>query len=186
MFKKVLIANRGAIACRIERTLKRMGVGSVAVYSIADKNSLHVLNADEAILIGEAPAAQSYLSFDAIFAAAAANRRRSHPSRLRIPQRKCRLRPSLRRPRHRLHRPRARAHRSLRAQAHRARHRPGLQRPAPPRHRPSRRSRRRPQPRPTPSPTRSCSRAPAAAAASACASATVPTSSPKPTSLFSD
>ena len=43
MFKKVLIANRGAIACRIERTLKRMGVGSVAVYSIADKNSLHVL-----------------------------------------------------------------------------------------------------------------------------------------------
>jgi len=71
MFKKVLIANRGAIACRIERTLKRMGVGSVAVYSTADKNSLHVLNADEAILIGEAPAAQSYLSFDAIFAAAA-------------------------------------------------------------------------------------------------------------------
>src|ERR1700727_1479051 len=71
MFKKVLIANRGAIACRIERTLKRMEVGSVAVYSTADKNSLHVLNADEAILIGEAPAAQSYLSFDAIFAAAA-------------------------------------------------------------------------------------------------------------------
>ena len=61
MFKKVLIANRGAIACRIERTLARMGVGSVAVYSVADKNSLHVLNADEAVLIGEAPAAQSYL-----------------------------------------------------------------------------------------------------------------------------
>ena len=71
MFRKVLIANRGAIACRIERTLKQMGVGSVAVYSTADKNSLHVLNADEAVLIGEAPAAQSYLSFDAIFAAAA-------------------------------------------------------------------------------------------------------------------
>ena len=71
MFKKVLIANRGAIACRIERTLARMGVGSVAVYSTADKNSLHVLNADEAVLIGEAPAAQSYLSFEAIFAAAA-------------------------------------------------------------------------------------------------------------------
>ena len=69
MFKKVLIANRGAIACRIERTLARMGVGSVAVYSVADKSSLHVLNADEAVLIGEAPAAQSYLSFDAIFAA---------------------------------------------------------------------------------------------------------------------
>ena len=70
MFKKVLIANRGAIACRIERTLKRMGVGSVAVYSTADKNSLHVLQADEAVLIGEAPASASYLSMDAIFAAA--------------------------------------------------------------------------------------------------------------------
>jgi urea carboxylase len=70
MFRKVLIANRGAIACRIERTLHRMGVGSVAVYSTADKSSLHVLQADEAILIGEAPAAASYLSFDAIFAAA--------------------------------------------------------------------------------------------------------------------
>jgi urea carboxylase len=67
MFRKVLIANRGAIACRIERTLRKMGVGSVAVYSVADKNSLHVLQADEAILIGESPASASYLSFDAIF-----------------------------------------------------------------------------------------------------------------------
>ena len=71
MFKKVLIANRGAIACRIERTLRRMGIASVAVYSEADATSLHVLEADEAVLIGPAPAAQSYLSFDAIFAAAA-------------------------------------------------------------------------------------------------------------------
>ena len=70
MFSKVLIANRGAIACRIERTLRRMSVGSVAVYSSADRNSLHVLEADEAVLIGEAPAAQSYLSFEAIFDAA--------------------------------------------------------------------------------------------------------------------
>lgn len=69
MFRKVLIANRGAIACRIERTLRRMGVGSVAVYSEADKSSLHVLEADEAVLIGEAPAAASYLSFEAIFRA---------------------------------------------------------------------------------------------------------------------
>ncbi len=69
MFKKVLIANRGAIACRIERTLKRLGVGSVAVYSDADASSLHVFEADEAVAIGPAPAAQSYLSFDAIFAA---------------------------------------------------------------------------------------------------------------------
>ena len=70
MFKKVLIANRGAIACRIERTLKGLGIGSVAVYSDADANSLHVFEADEAVAIGPAPAAQSYLSFDAIFAAA--------------------------------------------------------------------------------------------------------------------
>ncbi len=71
MFRKVLIANRGAIACRIERTLRRMGVGSVAVYSEADASSLHVFEADEAVLIGPAPTAQSYLSFDAIFAAVA-------------------------------------------------------------------------------------------------------------------
>ncbi len=71
MFKKVLIANRGAIATRILRTLRRMGIASVAVYSEADSNSLHVFEADEAILIGPAPAAQSYLSFEAIFAAVA-------------------------------------------------------------------------------------------------------------------
>jgi urea carboxylase len=70
MFKKVLVANRGAIACRIERTLRRMGIGSVAVYSTVDSNSLHVFEADEAVAIGAAAAAQSYLSFEAIFAAA--------------------------------------------------------------------------------------------------------------------
>ncbi len=70
MFKKVLIANRGAIACRIIRTLKQMGVGSVSVYSRADAQSLHVSEADEAVFIGEGPATESYLDFDRIFAAA--------------------------------------------------------------------------------------------------------------------
>jgi len=72
MFKKVLIANRGAIACRIIRTLRRMGVGSVAVFSDADAGSLHVAQADEAVRIGPAAAAQSYLDVDAIIAAARA------------------------------------------------------------------------------------------------------------------
>ena len=71
MFGKVLIANRGAIACRIIRTLKRMGVGSVAVYSAADRHSLHVREADEGLEIGPAAAAQSYLSMDALLDAAA-------------------------------------------------------------------------------------------------------------------
>lgn len=70
MFRKVLIANRGAIACRIIRTLRKMGIGSVAVYSEADRHSLHVRDADEAILIGPPPAAQSYLSVAALMEAA--------------------------------------------------------------------------------------------------------------------
>ena len=70
MYRKVLIANRGAIACRIVRTLKKLGVGSVAVYSDADANSLHVLQADEAVGIGGSTASESYLDFEKIFAAA--------------------------------------------------------------------------------------------------------------------
>ena len=70
MFKKVLIANRGAIACRIVRSLKKLGVGSVAVFSDADANSLHVAQADEAVCLGGSTAAESYLNFEKIFAAA--------------------------------------------------------------------------------------------------------------------
>jgi urea carboxylase len=66
MFNKVLIANRGAIACRIIRTLRKMKIASVSVYSEADSDSRHVLDADEAYCIGPAPAAQSYLLIDAI------------------------------------------------------------------------------------------------------------------------
>ncbi len=72
MFDKVLIANRGAIACRIIRTLRTMGVKSVAVYSEADRHSLHVRLADEAVEIGPAPAVQSYLRAEKILEAAKA------------------------------------------------------------------------------------------------------------------
>jgi urea carboxylase len=73
-FDTVLIANRGAIATRIIRTLRRMGLRAVAVYSEADAGSLHVSAADEAVCIGPGPAAGSYLNVDAILAAAKACR----------------------------------------------------------------------------------------------------------------
>ncbi len=70
MFKKILIANRGEIALRIIRTAREMGIKTVAVYSTADKDSLHVRFADEAVCIGPAPSAQSYLNMPNIIAAA--------------------------------------------------------------------------------------------------------------------
>ncbi len=72
MFDKILIANRGEIACRVIKTARRMGIATVAVYSDADREALHVRMADEAIHIGAAPARESYLLGDRILAAAIA------------------------------------------------------------------------------------------------------------------
>ena len=69
MFKKILIANRGEIACRVIKTARRMGIATVAVYSEADRDSLHVLSADESVCIGPPPSKDSYLSIDKIIAA---------------------------------------------------------------------------------------------------------------------
>ncbi|MBY9063941.1 acetyl/propionyl/methylcrotonyl-CoA carboxylase subunit alpha [Sphingomonas yunnanensis] len=70
MFKKILVANRGEIACRVFRTAKRMGLQTVAVYSDADARAPHVLMADEAVRLGPAPAAESYLKAELILLAA--------------------------------------------------------------------------------------------------------------------
>jgi propionyl-CoA carboxylase alpha chain len=71
MFKKILIANRGEIACRVIKTARKMGIATVAVYSDADANALHVGMADEAVHIGPAPSNQSYIVIDNILAAIA-------------------------------------------------------------------------------------------------------------------
>jgi urea carboxylase len=73
MFDTVLIANRGEIACRVIRTLKRLGIRAVAIYSEADRHSKHVLDADQAICVGPAAAKQSYLNAEAVLEAARAS-----------------------------------------------------------------------------------------------------------------
>jgi propionyl-CoA carboxylase alpha chain len=85
MFKKILIANRGEIACRVMKTAKKMGIKTVAVYSEADKDSMHVLMADEAVCIGPAASKESYLVIDKIIAACKADRCRGGAPRLRLP-----------------------------------------------------------------------------------------------------
>ena len=70
MFSKILIANRGEIACRVAATCRRLGIASVAVYSAADARAKHVAVCDEAVHIGPAPARESYLRIDAIINAA--------------------------------------------------------------------------------------------------------------------
>src|ERR1700740_3073896 len=73
MFRKLLIANRGEIACRVAATARRLGIASVAVYSDADAGAAHVAACDEAIRIGGSPSADSYLRIDRIVAAARAS-----------------------------------------------------------------------------------------------------------------
>ena len=70
MFRKILIANRGEIACRIIRTAQRMGITTVAVYSEADANAMHVSMAEEAVFLGAAPVRESYLVIEKILEAA--------------------------------------------------------------------------------------------------------------------
>ena len=69
MFDKILIANRGEIACRVMKTAKKMGIKTVAVFSDADRNALHIKMADEAVNIGPPPANQSYIDIDKVIAA---------------------------------------------------------------------------------------------------------------------
>src|ERR1043165_5265025 len=73
MFKRILIANRGEIACRIIKTARKMGIATVAVYSDADRDALHVEMADEAVHIGPPSAAETYLKTNNIVAAAKAS-----------------------------------------------------------------------------------------------------------------
>src|SRR5437667_3358014 len=70
VFSKVLVANRGEIAVRIFRTLRELGIGTVAVYSEADRGALHAAVADESYLVGPGPSAESYLAVERILEAA--------------------------------------------------------------------------------------------------------------------
>ena len=74
MFHKILIANRGEIAVRIIRACREMGIATVAVYSEADKDSLHAMLADEAICIGPAASSESYLNMESILSATVATK----------------------------------------------------------------------------------------------------------------
>lgn len=85
LFDKILIANRGEIACRVMRTAKKLGIKSVAVYSEADKDSMHVQMADEAYCIGPASSSESYLRWDKIIdVAKRSNAKAIHPGTVNL------------------------------------------------------------------------------------------------------
>ena len=96
-FRTLLIANRGEIACRVIRTASAMGLRTVAVYSEADRDAMHVALADEAVLLGPARARDSYLNIERVIAAAPRDRRRGRASRLRVSVGERRIRAGLRR-----------------------------------------------------------------------------------------
>ena len=110
MFDKILIANRGEIACRVIETARRMGIATVAVYSDADREALHVRMADEAIHIGAAPARNPYLLGSASWRRRS-HRRPGHSPRLRLPVGERRVCPGLRGAGRGFHRPAHRRHR---------------------------------------------------------------------------
>ena len=111
MFKRILIANRGEIACRIIKTARKMGIATVAVYSDADRDALHVEMADEAVNIGPPAAAESYLVIDKIVAACKQTGARSGASGLRLPLRTRGVSARARSRRHRVHRAEPARHR---------------------------------------------------------------------------
>ena len=92
MFNKLLIANRGEIACRIARSARQLGVSPIAVYSDADRNARHVDECERAVYIGEAAAVRSYLCIDKILDAAQTRRRRCDTSGLWFSCRECAIR----------------------------------------------------------------------------------------------
>ncbi len=106
MFDKILIANRGEIALRVLRAAKELGIQTVAVYSTADRDAMHVKLADESVCIGPPPARESYLNIPALLAAAEITGADAI-HRLRLPLRERALCGNLRAPRPHLHRSKA-------------------------------------------------------------------------------